>query len=113
MILKSGDKILVVHRRLFESDRGRFFLGAVEEYGDGIARVSGFTFVRETLNGLFLRKDDRRTKIISMVSGALIVYQLPEDLSVDDARIVARESKLIMTDGHGFEMNMSEHAYSG
>jgi hypothetical protein len=112
MILTLGDKVLVVHRRLFETDKARFFLGTVEEYESGIARVNGFTFVREQLDGRFIRKEDRRTKIISIASGTLLVYQLSRDLDIGDARIEVREAKLVLADDHGFEMNLSEHAYS-
>ncbi len=112
MILKPNDKVLVVHRRLFETDRGRFFVGSVEEYEQGVARVTGFTFVRELLDGAFIRKDDRRTKVIAIASGTLLVYLLPAKFSVDDARIEVRETKLVLTDSHGLEVNLSEHAYS-
>ena len=32
MLLEPGDKILVAHRRLFERDVVRFFLGSVDAY---------------------------------------------------------------------------------
>jgi hypothetical protein len=112
MILKPADKVFIVHRRLFETDKARFFVGAVEEYEGGVARISGYTFVREALDGHFIRKEEPRTKIVSVTSGTLIVYQIAEDLVVDDARIEVRESRLVLTDGRRFEMNLSEHAYS-
>jgi hypothetical protein len=40
------------------------------------------------------------------------VYQIRDAFVVEDATIEARESKLVLTDGRGFEMNLSEHAYS-
>ena len=112
MILKTGDKVLIVHRRLYETDRARFFAGAVEEYDHGVARVTGYTFVRETLDGQFIRKEERRTKIFSIASGTLIVYQIRDAFVVDESRIEVRESKMVLSDGRGFEMNLSEHAYS-
>jgi hypothetical protein len=42
MLLEPEDKVLVVHRRLFEGDHQRFFVGIVENYEEGIAKVSGF-----------------------------------------------------------------------
>lgn len=111
MILKSGDKVLIVHRRLFEQDLGRFFLGTIKEYEGGVASVTGYTIVRESEDGLFLRKDDLRTKIVSMASGTFIVYQLSDDFAVEQARIQARDNRLMLLDGRGFEMNLSEHGY--
>jgi hypothetical protein len=113
MILKQGDRVLIVHRRLFDGDSGRFFLAVVDAYEQGLARVTGYTFVREQLEGRVLRKEDCRTKIVSVASGSLIVYQLPDDLVIEDVQVVIRESCLSMTDGRQFDMNLSEHAYSG
>ena len=111
MILKPGDKVLIVHRRLFESDRGRFFLGTIEEYEDGVASVTGYTIVRESLDGQYLRKDDLRTKIVSMASGTFIVYRLASEFAVEQAQIEPRDNRLMLLDGRGFEMNLSEHGY--
>jgi hypothetical protein len=36
MLLKTGDKILIAHPRLFESDQDRFFVGQVEDYEAGV-----------------------------------------------------------------------------
>jgi hypothetical protein len=40
MILDSGDKILVVHRRLFEADSARYFLGSGDAYESGTPKLS-------------------------------------------------------------------------
>ena len=45
MILEVGSKLLVVHRRLFENDKSRYFIGKVEHCEDAVARVSGHTWV--------------------------------------------------------------------
>jgi hypothetical protein len=109
MILKTGDVILVAHRRLFETDRHRFFLGTVETYEGGLAAVNGYTFAREDIDGTFVRKADPVTKIVTLTSGSLMTYRLPPGVVVDDARIIAETGRLILTDGHGLEMNLSEH----
>jgi hypothetical protein len=111
MLLKSGEKILVVHRRLFQHDRDRYFLGTIEEYEHGIAIVTGYTFVRDTTNGGVLRKDDLRTKIVPITSGSLIVYRLSPEFVVDDANVEPTENRLVLSDGHGFKMNISEHPH--
>ena len=51
-------------------------------------------------------QDDRRTKIVSIASGTLIVYLLPDDLVVDDMHIALRDSRLSLTDGRQFDMNL-------
>ena len=41
MVLKEGDNILVAHRRLFEKDEVRFFVGRVDAYEAGIVKAPG------------------------------------------------------------------------
>lgn len=78
MLLNEGDKILVIHRRIFENDKSRFFLGTVDAYELGICKISGFTFVRDPHSNLVSRKDEERTKIISLSSGTLFVYLIKQ-----------------------------------
>ena len=112
MLLQSGDKLLVVHRRLFERDGSRFFVGDVEAYEAGIVRVAGYTFVRDPIGGTVSRKNDARVKLFSLSSGSLMVYVLPRDLNVESVRMVAEEASLALTDGHAFRMDLSEWAHS-
>ena len=111
MILQPGNKLLIVHRRLFKSDRTRLYLGTVNAYEDGIASVTGYTFVHDDVDGDYLRKNDERTKIVPIASGSLIVYLLSSEFAIDEARICTRENRLILSDGRGSEMNLSEHAH--
>jgi hypothetical protein len=55
MILERGAKVLVSHRRLFELDHGRYFIGVVEAYDAGVARVCGHTWTRDGYKGHFKR----------------------------------------------------------
>ena len=109
MILKAGDVVLVVHRRLFETDRTRYFVGTVEACEGGLAAVNGYTFAREDIEGSFVRKHDSRTKIVSLTSGSLMTYRLPPGVVVEDAHITASTGRLVLSDGHGLEMDLSEH----
>lgn len=108
MLLEAGDKLLVVHRRLFEKDEPRFFVGTVEAYEQGMARVLGYSFLRDKLGGSVARKEDLRTKIFSLASGTLLVYQLPEDVTMDSLQFKNEESMIVLTDGQRFSMNLSE-----
>lgn len=112
MLLESGDKLLVVHRRLFERDGSRFFVGSVEAYEVGIVKLTGYTFVRDPLGGSVSRKNDARTKLFSLTSGALMFYVLPRDLEVASIRMLAEESSLALTAGTTFRMDLSEWAHS-
>jgi hypothetical protein len=52
MLLSNGAKFLVTHRRLFAEDNPRFFVGTVDMYADGIAKLSGFTWTRDSTTDL-------------------------------------------------------------
>jgi hypothetical protein len=113
MILQEGDKILVAHRRLFEKDLVRFFIGQVEAYEGGVVKATGHTYVRDTMGGQLVEKADQRTKILSLSSGTLIVYELPHKVSLEKLRFVGGEGRLVLTDGGGFTMNLNEGTHGG
>jgi hypothetical protein len=114
MILNAGDKILVAHRRLFPHDQPRFFVAAVEEYDAGIVVASGYSWVRDAFSGAYVRKEDARTKVLSLASGSVLVYRLPKTTAVSETRIeAAGEHGHVLTDAAGFRMDLSERLPRG
>jgi len=113
MLLKEGDKILVAHRRLFEKDVVRFFIGQVEAYEGGLVKVTGHTYVRDALGGEVVEKAEQRTKILSLSSGTLIIYQLPDGVALDALKFAGAEGQLSLSDGKGFTMNLTEATHRG
>ncbi len=112
MLLKQGDKIFVAHRRLFEKDDLRFFTGEVDEYEAGLVKVTGHSYFRDVIAGRVVEKAEQRTKIFSLSSGTLLVYQLPDSVSPDALKFVTVSNRLALTDGKGFTMNVAEHVPS-
>ncbi len=108
MILEPGSKVLVCHRRLFESDHARYFVGMVNDYDQGIARVTGYTWTRDGYTGTFKRKQDERTKIISIASGTVIVYQLASAVDLGTLKLANENVNVMLSDEHGFQMDLSE-----
>ena len=108
MILETGMKVLIAHRRLFEGDHARIFVGTVEGYEAGLARVTGYTWTRDPFQGGYHRKDDPRTKIVAIASGTVIVYQLDQAVEVASLRIVHEGNEVIAKDGGGFRMDLTE-----
>jgi len=108
-MLELGEKLLIVHRRLFEKDTSRFFVGEVQAYEQGIVKVNGYTFIKDLFSGNMKKKSDLRTKVMSIVSGTLIVYQLPVVVLLDSVIFsLDQDGGLVLTDGGGFSMDMSE-----
>lgn len=106
-MLNQGEKLLIVHRRLFEKDTPRFFVGEVLIYEAGIVKVKGYTFVKDMFSGNMQKKSDLRTKVMSIVSGTLIVYQLPVTALLDSMRFsLDQDGGLVLTDEGGFSMDV-------
>lgn len=113
MILAEGDSLLIAHRRLFDKDDSRFFVGKVVAYDSGLVKVQGHSFVRDVISGRVIEKAEPRTKIFSLTSGTLIVYQLPASACLESFVLVADEGRLRATDRKSFTMNLADHAQGG
>jgi len=108
MLLKPGEKIFVAHRRLFEKDGSRFFVGSVDYFEDGIVRTTGHSYLRDNFTGAMLEKPEERTKLLSIVSGTLLVYVLPASVELNDLEFVEIGGMVMMRDGKNFIMNLSD-----
>lgn len=110
MILDRGDKILAAHRRLFANDHARFFTGEIEEVQGDVIAATGHSWLRDVCESRMVRKNDVRTKILSLSSGTLIVYRLPRDVDLAALELDAGiGSEMVLTDGAGFRMDVSEN----
>lgn len=111
MILRSGEKIHVIHRRLYDKDAHRHFIGTVEAYEDGIARVVGHVYTVDTAKFQYMRRPEVRTRIISIISGDLLVNVIPP--SVDLEKITYKQEKkgVRVTDGSDWRLDLSEFSW--
>lgn len=111
-MIEQGEKLLIVHRRLFEKDTPRFFVGEVQAYEAGIAKVKGYTFVKDLFGGNMKKKPVPRIKIMSIVSGTFIVYQLPVTVQLDSVRFdLNQDGALVLMDDGGFAMDVAESVH--
>jgi hypothetical protein len=111
MILRKGEKIHVIHRRHFEKDQHRHFIGVVEEYEMGVARVTGHVYTVDLVKFAFLKRAEMRTRLVSVVSGDVLVNVLPA--SVDLEKIVYKQGRnaVRVTDGSDWHMDISEYTW--
>jgi reverse gyrase len=111
-ILSPGEKIHVIHRRQFEKDARRHFVGEVESYEHGIARASGYVFVVDDLNKhMFVKRPDRRTKLIPISSGEVIVNVIPESVDVERVHYELKDRALHVTDGKSWRIDVKEFGW--
>jgi len=112
MLIEKGEKLLISHRRMYERDNERYFIGVVEAYDQGLVRVKGYTWLHDITHGRLVRKDDKRCKIIPLNSGNLISYVLPAHLDIETSRIEQRKQHLVLTDGDVVAMDISDRLAS-
>lgn len=113
MILETGDSILVSHRRLFDSDEARYFVGEVLACEGSLVKVHGYSFVRDLANGHIVKKEEQRVKIFSFSAPGQIVYQLPEDIDLKEVEIDSQNGEAILVAGIQKLMNLSERTHCG
>lgn len=113
MILDVGSKVLVVHRRLYDKDKSRYFVGVVDQCEAGLARVTGHTWVQDPFDGAFLKKEDMRTKIIALSSTGIITYALPNSVQLSDLQFeFSDKGQLALHDRKKFRMDLSETCHA-
>ena len=111
MILNSGEKIHVIHRPRFEKDPHRHFAGVVEAYENGVARATGYIYLVDRTKLVFVRRPDRRTRLVSVCSGDAWINILPP--SVDLEKIVYRHEGDVVrvTDGSEWHLDITEYSW--
>ncbi len=111
MILQQGEKIHVIHRRHFEKDHHRHFVGTVESYEAGVARVNGHVYTVDPVKFAYVKRPEVRTRIISLVSGDLLVNILPTYVNLDNIVYKQEKSAVRVTDGSDWHLDISEFTW--
>lgn len=111
-ILSPGEKIHMMMRRRFDKDIRRHFAGEIEAYENGVARARGHVFVLDDLNKhSFVKRPDKRTRLIPITDAELIVNVLPQSVNLDAIHYVLKDGSLTVTDGE-WRMDIKEFGWS-
>ena len=109
MILKNGEKVFIISRRIFEKDLRRHFVGEVLESNEAVARVRGYAFVYDDINSDFVRREELRTRIIPLTDAGYIINLLPSEAVLEEISYQTDErNQRTITDGKTFQLNISE-----
>ena len=109
MIVSENEKVLIMTRRRFDGDLLRHFVGLVEESAGGLIRATGYAFNFDRATGEFVRRTDMRTRLFGIGDAGLIINVLPATVERDNLRYQTDQKGVRnLTDGQGFEMNISE-----
>lgn len=111
MILKKGEKIHVIHRRIYEKDHHRHFVGVVESYEQGVARVSGHVYTVDPVKFSFIKRPEIRTRLISIISGDLLVNIIPPDVDLSKVTYKQERKAVRVTDGSDWHLDISEYTW--
>lgn len=109
MLIEKGDKIHVIFRRQFKEDLRRHFAGEVLEATEFAAKAHGYVFIFETSKNEYVRRNDPRTRIISLIDSANIVNMLPKGVEIEDLDyVLSEDNRLVVSDGKDFLMDINE-----
>jgi hypothetical protein len=111
-ILKTGEKVHIIHRRHFEKEPHRHFVGVVDAYEHGVARVTGYVFAVDPGKAKFLRRPEVRTRLVSVVSGEILLNVLPPSVDIEKIQYHQEPKALRVTDGSAWHLDISELAWS-
>lgn len=110
MIFEKEGKVLLVHRRLFNGDQPRIFIGVIQDAEQGLIKVRGHSWLQDHRTGAVFRKEDERTKIFAVISGALMIYELPHEVDLPALKFINTEDgRSWLTDEKHFRMDLSEN----
>ena len=105
---RRGESVHVIERRLFSDDVRRHFIGEIEACTDRVLRVRGHLYVYDSGASAFSRKPEIRTRLIPL-DNRVIINILPEGVSLEEIRYTHdTDGNLTLTDGAGFELDISE-----
>ena len=108
-MLSKGEKIFVITRRLFEGDIRRHFIGEIQEVSGAAIRVRGYVFIFDENNKEFVRQNELRTRIFSIIDAGLIINMLPSEVAIEDIiYILDEKNHYIITDEKSFSLNVNE-----
>jgi hypothetical protein len=108
MILEPNEKVHIVERRYFTDDVRRHLIGEVLKCTEQAVRVRGHVWVFDNVNGQFIRKPEKRERIISL-GDRLIINVIPPDVDLATVKYVTDAQKgLLVTDGKDFFLEITE-----
>lgn len=109
MLLKPGEKIHVITRRLFDGDLRRHFVGQVVAASENTARVQGFVFVFYPGSNEYVRRPEVRERILALNDAGNIINVIPENINLGDLVYRASEqNRLVVTDNKSFHLDINE-----
>jgi len=112
-MLDKGEKVFVITRRLFEGDRIRQFVGEVQESTASVIKVRGYAFVHDDFTNEIVRREDIRTRIVSITDAINLVFVIPKEVILENVQYELNSMhERVITDKDNFTLNLNEFGAS-
>lgn len=113
MILKVGEKLHVITRRLFDNDLRRHFVGEVQAASEAVVRLEGYVFVFDPSNNQYVKRPGRRVRVVGLADSGSIMNVLPAHVDIDALSYqTSPENRTVLTDGKSFSLDINEFSAS-
>ena len=108
MVLERGDRLHIIERRYFSDDLRRHFVGEILDCTEWVVRLKGYAWVFDAMTGQFVRKPERRERIISLLD-RLTINMIPPQVDLDAVKYVTDPHRgLVVTDEKSFFLEITE-----
>ncbi len=107
-LVKVGDRVHIITRRLFPGDALRHFAGEVTKVSGELQEVQGHAFVFNRATNEYERRPERRTRIFSFGQAGLIVNKIPHTVAIESLEYRFVSERLVVTDNSGFALDINE-----
>lgn len=107
-MLNIGEKVFIITRRAFDSELRRHFVGEIQDVNQLSIRARGYAFVFDEAVSDFVRHDDVRVRIFSLIDAVNVIHVIPRDTTIENIRYIFEKNQRYITDGIAFKMNISE-----
>jgi len=112
-MLGKGEKVFVITRRLFEGDRIRVFVGELQASSDTAMKVRGYAFVHDDFTNEIVRREDIRTRIISLADAINLIFVIPKEVILENVQYELNSMhERVITDKDKFTLNLNEFGAS-
>ena len=109
MVLKEGEKVHIISRRLFENDLRRHFVGEVRAVSEVAVRLEGYVYVFDAGDVRYVKRSERRVRIFGLADSGSIINVLPAHVDLDALSYqVSAKNRTVLTDGKSFSLDINE-----
>ena len=109
MVIRAGEKVHILTRRLFTEDVRRHFVGEIKAVDGSLARVEGYVFVFDGARNDWVKRAEKRLRILSLADSGHIVKVIPPEVVLDELQYqVSSDKRLTITDGRDFSLDINE-----